>query len=82
MRTCGNANEQIARLPKALVMDCQALFDGVSRSESSALGLSDKRSALEAMALQISLILNEAKLSWQMSLRRAQDQVAPSLRSS
>ena len=51
----GNANEQIARLPGALAMDCQALFDGVSRSESSALGLSHKRSALESMTLQISL---------------------------
>ena len=50
-----NANEQIARLPGASAIDCQALFDGVSRSESSALGLSDKRSALESMALQISL---------------------------
>ena len=50
-----NTNEQIARLPGAFSIDCQALFDGVSRSESSALGLSHKRSALESMALQISL---------------------------
>ena len=50
-----NANEQVALLPGALVLDCKALFDGVSRCESSALGLSDKRSAFEAMALKISL---------------------------
>ena len=46
-----NASDQGALLPRALVLDGKALFDGVSPSESSALGLSDKRSGLEAMAL-------------------------------
>ena len=59
-----NANEQIARLPRALVLECKALFDGVSRSESSALGLSDKCSALEAVALKISLSPTKTQLHW------------------
>ena len=50
-----NANEQIALLPEAFVLDYKALFDGVSRGGSSALALSDKRSALEARTLKISL---------------------------
>ena len=55
MRTCGNADEQITFLPRALILDCKALYHGVHKNESSALGLSDKRSAIEAMALKISL---------------------------
>ena len=59
-----NANEQIARLPGTLVLECKALFDGVSRSESSALGLSDKCSALESMALKISISSTKIQLHW------------------
>ena len=58
------ANEQIALLPGVLVLGCKALFDGVSRSGSSALGLSDKRSALEAMAFKISLSSTKTHLHW------------------
>ena len=59
-----NANDQIAFLQAALVPDCKELFDGVSQSESGALGLSDKRSALEAMALKISLTSTKTHLHW------------------
>ena len=48
----------------ALVLHCEALFDGVSRSESGALGFADKRSALEAMALKISFSATKTRLYW------------------
>ena len=50
-----NANEQSGFLSGAFVLDCKALVDGISRIGSSALGLSDKRSAPEAIALKITL---------------------------
>ena len=59
-----SANEQIPLLPRALVLDCEALYDGVSRSDSSALGWADKRSTLEAMALKISLSSTGTHLHW------------------
>ena len=58
------ANQQIALVPGALALDSNLLFDGDSRSESSALGWSDKRSALEAMALKISLSSTKTHLHW------------------
>ena len=58
-----NANQQIALLPGALVLDCMALFDDVSQSEPSALWFSDKRS-LEAMTLKISLFSTRTHLCW------------------
>eukprot|EP00969_Alexandrium_andersonii_P261229 11548831-Alexandrium_andersonii.AAC.1 len=33
-------------------MDCRGVFDAVAKSESSGLGLKDKRAALEALALR------------------------------
>ena len=40
------------QIPCCLVLDCKALWDGLARSESSALGMRDKRVAIEALALK------------------------------
>ena len=40
------------QVPGCLVMDCRGVFDAVAKSESSGLGLKDKRAALEALALR------------------------------
>ena len=36
----------------ALVVDCRGLYDALARSSSSCLGLKDKKSGLEALALK------------------------------
>ena len=40
----------------ALVVDCRGVFDALARSSSSCLGLKDKKSGLEALALKQSLV--------------------------
>ena len=43
--------EAYALIPGALVLDCRGVYDALSKSESSALGMTDRRSGLEALAL-------------------------------
>ena len=40
----------------ALVVDCRGVYDALARSSSSCLGLKDKKSGLEALALRQSLV--------------------------
>ena len=47
-----------------LALDCKALWDSVARSESSALGMKDKRVAVEALALKRALHASETRLAW------------------
>ena len=60
----GNAAEEVAQVPGALVLDCKSLFDSVGRSESSALGMSDKRAAIEALSLKRSVTATGTQLRW------------------
>ena len=46
------ANEAISQVPGVLILDCKSLYDSVKSFESSALGMSDKRAAIEALALK------------------------------
>ena len=39
------------QIPAALVVDCRGVYDALARSSSSCLGLKDKKSGLEALAL-------------------------------
>eukprot|EP00959_Pyramimonas_sp_CCMP1952_P210607 4407428-Pyramimonas_sp.AAC.1 len=48
----------------ALVTDCRSLYDAVKGSESSALGFSDKRSAIERMASKRGINECGAEFSW------------------
>ena len=47
-----------------LVTDCKSLYDAVTGSESSALGLSDKRAAIECMAFKQGITECDAVLRW------------------
>ena len=47
--------EHVRRMPAALVLDCRGVYDALARSASARLGLADKKSGLEALALKQSL---------------------------
>ncbi|CAK0855319.1 unnamed protein product [Prorocentrum cordatum] len=55
---------QAVKIPGALVLDCRGVFDALDRSESSALGMKDKRSALEALALKRGMAATSTSLRW------------------
>ena len=46
------------------MVDAKGVYDAVARSESSALGMKDKYSAIEALALKQSLTDNRTVLRW------------------
>ncbi len=62
-----------ARVPDGLVLDCRGLYDALGRSESSCLGLKDKRSALEALALKRSMTATGSALRWGHSASQLAD---------
>ena len=45
------------QIPSALVVDCRGVYDAVAPSSSSCLGLKDKKSGLEALALKQSGVI-------------------------
>ena len=51
-------------IKSALVVDAKGVYDAIARSESSALGMKDKHSAIEALALKQSLTENKTSLRW------------------
>ena len=67
------ATDAIASIPATLVLDCKALWDSIARSESSALGMKDKRVAIEALALRRGLTATKTALSWVHSLAQLAD---------
>ena len=48
----------------ALVVDCRGVYDALARSSSSCLGLKDKKSGLEALALKQSLVECGTLIRW------------------
>ena len=58
------ANEAISQVPGVLILDCKSLYDSVKSSESSALGMSDKRAAIEALALKRALASTNTWIRW------------------
>ena len=48
----------------AIVTDCKSFFDAITGSESSALGLKDKRSAVECLAIRQAIQASCAKVRW------------------
>lgn len=50
------ADEYISAVAGAMVVDAKGIYDGVNRSESAALAMRDKRSAVEALALKQALV--------------------------
>eukprot|EP00959_Pyramimonas_sp_CCMP1952_P108831 2275645-Pyramimonas_sp.AAC.1 len=53
-----------------LVIDCKSLCDAVTGSENSALGLSDKRAAIECMAFKQGVQECGSELRWFILMRR------------
>ncbi|CAK0910501.1 unnamed protein product, partial [Prorocentrum cordatum] len=60
----------------ALVLDCSGVFDALDKSESSALGLKDKRRALEALALKRGMAATATSLRWCHSSAQLSDCMA------
>jgi hypothetical protein len=67
------AQQHVLHVPGVLILDCKALWDGLARSESSALGMKDKRVAIEALALKRTLEATDTQLSWVHSLAQWAD---------
>ena len=51
-----NWQSEARQIPAAVVVDCRGVCDALARSSSSCLGLKDKKSGLEALALKQSLV--------------------------
>ena len=56
--------DDVLKVPGALILDAKCVFDALARSESSALGMSDKRSALEALALKKAMMATQTAMRW------------------
>lgn len=61
------------RIPAAVVTDCRGVYDALARSSSSCLGLEDKKSGLEALAIKQSLINLKTSLRWCHSFAQLAD---------
>ena len=56
--------EHMTQIRSSLIMDCRGVFDALTRTESSGLGLRDKRAGLEALALRQSMERTRTVLRW------------------
>ena len=65
--------EYARRIPAAIFTDCRGVYDALSRSASSCLGLKDKKSGLEALAVKQSLINLKTALRWCHSFAQLAD---------
>lgn len=65
--------DAVSASPGVSVLDCKALWGSLEESESSALGMRDKRVAIEAIALKRSLVVSNTKLIWVHSLAQLAD---------
>ncbi|CAK0877495.1 unnamed protein product, partial [Prorocentrum cordatum] len=59
-----NRAAALHHIPGALVTDCKAFYDGVVKSESAGLGLDERRTAIEALALRRALEEGETIVRW------------------
>ena len=59
-----NWQSEARQIPAALVVDCRGVYDALARSSSSCLGLKDKKSGLEALALKQSLVECGTIIRW------------------
>ena len=62
----GEGRNQLLREgpPAVLITDCKGLYDAVNNSETSALGLKDKRAAVECLAIREALQTSGVVLRW------------------
>ena len=59
-----NWQSETRQIPVVLVVDCRGVYDALARSSSSCLGLKDKKSGLEALALKQSLVERGTIIRW------------------
>ncbi|CAK0880367.1 unnamed protein product, partial [Prorocentrum cordatum] len=59
-----NRAAALLHIPGALVTDCKAFYDGVVKSESAGLGLDERRTAIEALALRRALEEGKTIARW------------------
>ena len=59
----------------SVVLDCSGVYDALTRSSSSCLGLKDKKSGLEALALKQSLVECGTMMRWCHSAAQLRDVV-------
>ena len=59
-----NWQSEATQIPAALVVDCRGVYDALARASSSCLGLKDKKSGLEALALKQSLVECGTMVRW------------------
>ena len=67
------------QIPAALVVDCRGVYHALTRSSSSCLGLKDKKSGLEALALKQSLVECGTRIRWCHSAAQLGDVVTKTL---
>ena len=56
-----------------LITDCKGLFDAVNRSQSAGLGLSEKRTAIEALSIRQICSVSNVSVKWVNSDRQLAD---------
>ena len=61
------------RIPGAAVTDCRGVYDALARSANSCIGLKDKKSGLEALAIKQSLMNLRTALRWCHSFAQLAD---------
>ena len=65
---------ELTRSPVAvLITDCKGLFDAVNRSQSAGLGLSEKRTAIEALSIRQISAASNVSIKWVNSDRQLAD---------
>ena len=63
-------DENLTNAPSAcLVTDCKSLFDAVNRNQSAGLGLAEKRTAIECLAIKQITSTSNVAVKWVTSDR-------------
>ena len=70
-----NCNSETKQIPAALVVDCRGVYDALAGSSSSCLGLKDKKSGLDALALEQRLVECGTMVRWYHSAAQLGDVV-------
>ena len=70
-----NWQSEARQIPAALLVDCRGVYDALARSSSSCLGLKDKKSGLQALALERSLVESGTMIRWCHSAAQLGDAV-------
>lgn len=56
--------QMLQKLPAVLITDCNAFYNGVVKSQPSELGLEERRTAIDALALRQALEEGQTVVRW------------------